>query len=212
MNQEFWALPRIAGGLLVASILVLLAGLVMIYLQGNISGLGTGFQGVAGKGAAASALVTLYRFSIPAVLLQLLGFGLLTILLREAGDRAIASPAFSLLIFSWAVATVEGSFQSSVTVWAAQEYARTGAVPELFEPLRRWVNDPIQRTYMIAYLVSMAGYGWAILRTQFLTPWVGWFSIGWSLTWTLLYLGPVGAPVVAVLFPLVFGGALLFAH
>lgn len=35
--------------------------------------------------------------------------------------------------------------------------------------------------------VAMAGLGWAVLRTDLLESWVGWFSIGWSALWVVGY-------------------------
>jgi hypothetical protein len=73
------------------------------------------------------------------------------------------------------LAMIEGTFQASVTVWAGN--ARTGADPELFEPLRLWMNMWVQRFYVPMGLVAAAAYGWAILETRLLPQWVGWGSI-----------------------------------
>lgn len=121
--------------------------------------------------------------------------------LTEAGDRAISLVALDLLVVTVVFAAIEGTFQSEVTAWAVEEWARTGHVPEFYEPLRQWVNGPIQMVYMTFGLSSMAGYGWAILRTGVLARWVGWATIGWSFAWLVVILATQDS-LPAVLFVL----------
>ncbi len=98
----------------------------------------------------------------------------------------------------------EGTFHSSLTVWAGQQWERTGIVPEFYEPLRDWANRAVQAIYMPFGLLSMAGYGWAILRTGLLPRWIAWVAIAWSLVVLVMVLPP------AVLFvPALFLGIAL---
>lgn len=97
----------------------------------------------------------------------------------------------------------------SVETWAAQEAARTGSVPEVYEPLELWVGDSFGVAYRL-HLVAVAGFGWSILRAGLLTPWVGWVTIGWSFLWLVGSLAGVGAPGVLFIMPAVIGGALLW--
>ena len=61
-------------------------------------------------------------------------------------------------------------------------------MPEIFEPLREWVNGPVQLHYVIFANASMAFYGWAFLRTKVLPRWIGWVTLAWSLALLILAL------------------------
>ena len=95
-----------------------------------------------------------------------------------------------------------------MTAWSGEEWARTGAVPEIFEPLREWVNGPIQFAYTTVAYASMAFYGWAFLRTKVLPRWIGWVTLGWSLAWLIvIFATQTTLPAVFLVFPLFFGVA-----
>lgn len=97
-----------------------------------------------------------------------------------------------------------------MTVWAAQQWEATGSVPEAYEPMHAWVNEAFALSYA-SLLVAMAGFGWAVLRTDLLAPWVGWLSIGWSALWLVGYVFSVGLPAIIVLYPLIYGISLLLS-
>ena len=181
MTKSFWSIQHVAGALLVLGMLITLAGIIVVAIQGKVEGLEAAFKGVEGIGDETSAFRTVGAFSRPGLILMLLGFGTLTVHLTESGDRAISLVALNLLLVTVVFSAIEGTFQSEVTAWAGEEWARTGTTPEFYEPLRQWMNGPVQLVYMTFGLSSMAGYGWAILRTMVLPRWVGWATIGWSL-------------------------------
>ena len=98
----------------------------------------------------------------------------------------------------------------SVETWAAQEAARTGTIPAVYEPVSAWVSDAFTVGY-IAHLGATVGFGLSLLRTGVLAPWVGWSAIGWSILWLGLYPLGVGAPGILLIMPAVIGVALLWA-
>ena len=81
-------------------------------------------------------------------------------------------------------------------------------MPELFEPLREWVNGPIQLRYVTFGNASMAFYGWAFLRTKVLPRWIGWGILIWSLGW-LIVTPVITLPATLIILPLILGVALL---
>jgi len=174
MAGQWLLLPRVVGGVIIIGVLLPAIGALVASFQGNLTGLQAAFRGVESVGDTARGLATVMVFAIPGTILQLIGFALFTLVLRDGGDRAISAVAFGLLFAGLVLATVEGSFQASVTVWAGEQHARSGAVPEFFEPLRQWLNIWLQRVYVPMTLVGVAGYGWAILETGLLPRWVGW--------------------------------------
>ncbi len=144
MTKSFWNTQRKAGALMVLGMLITGAGFIAVTIQGNIQGLEAAFKGVEGIGEAASAFRSLEPFTRPGYVLLLLGFGVFTVRLGEEGDRIISVLALNLFVVFLVVSVLEGTFHSEVTAWAGREWARTGTVPEFFEPLRQWVNGPIQ--------------------------------------------------------------------
>lgn len=57
----------------------------------------------------------------------------------------------------------------------------------------------------------MAGFGWAILRTELLAPWIGWVSIGWSALWIVDDAVGVGIPAIIIIHPVIYGVGLLLS-
>jgi hypothetical protein len=199
---------RIAGAALLVSLVSIVVGLLVVAVQGNLGGLSAGFRGIEGIGKTAVALSVMAKAGFPYILLQLVGFGILAVMLRNAGQGLLATLSFAVLVFASAVSVFRGAFEGTVTVWAAQELAATGSVPDLYEPLHAWTNEVFEIAYA-SLLMAMAGFGWAVLQTELLAHWVGWISIGWSVLWLLGYLFGVGIPAIIALYPLVYGIALL---
>lgn len=201
---------RVGGFLLLLSIVSIGVGLIVAAVQGTFRGLSAGFRGIEGVGESASALSVMAKAGVPYVVFQLLGFGILAVMLRNAGEGMISTLSFALVVFASAVSVLRGAFEGTVTVWAAGELAGTGSVPALYEPLHSWVNDVFEIAY-VSLLLAMAGFGWAVLQTDLLAAWVGWISIAWSGIWFLGYVFGVGIPAVIALYPLVYGLALLLS-
>ena len=199
---------KIAGAALVLSLVSIGIGLIIIGIQGKFGGLAASFSGVEGFGDRASALSTIAKAGIPLTLLQVVGFGILAVMLREEGEASISTVSFGLLILSLALSVFRGAFDGTVTVWAAEQSASSGNVPDLFEPLKAWVGFIFGIAY-VGYFVAMAGFGWGVLRAGILPAWVGWATIGWSVLWVGGYVFNVGLPVFIVIPPLIFGIALL---
>ena len=170
MNGFFDSAERIAGAALLLSILSILVGLLIVATQGRFRGLAAGFMGVEGIGEAASALAVMAKAGLSFALLLVVGFGILAALWRGAGEASIATFSFGFLIVALSVSSIEGTFQGSVTVWAGQQWASTGSIPEMYEALRTWINGTIQPVYIFAYLAAMAGFSLGILRTRLLAP------------------------------------------
>lgn len=201
---------RIGGVALLLSVAAIAVGFGVIAAQGRMHGLTAGFRGVEGVGEAATALSTMAKAGIPSTLLQLAGFGILTVMLRDAGEGILSTLSFGILIFASVVMVIRPTFEGTVTVWAAQEWATNGALPDLYQPLLDWVGSVFAIAYL-SLLVAMAGFGWGILRADLLAPWVGWVSIGWSAVWIVSYVFGVGLPAIIVLYPLIYGIGLLLA-
>jgi hypothetical protein len=200
---------RLAGILLVASLLVLILALIIMI----VSGATPGFSAML-RGSLAEVVPYVATFRLVSLLfavawiVQLLGLGLLTRLLVRAGDEQIAILAFTLILVATILAVVYTTFRMSVELWAGEEAARTGNIPEVFEPLKAWTNDFFRVAYRV-HLLAVAGFGWGILRTGLLAPGVGQAAMGWSVLWLIGGLVGVGAPAIPLIMPAVIGVALL---
>lgn len=201
---------RMGGIALLLSMAAMAVGFSVIAAQGRMQGLTAGFQGVEGVGEAASALSVMAKAGIPYMLLQLIGFGILAVMLRGAGEGVLSTVSFGILVLALAVMVIRPTFEGTVTVWAAREWATTGAVPDLYQLLWDWVGSIFAIAY-VSLLVAMAGFGWGILRADLLAPWVGWVSIGWSVVWIIGYVFGVGLDAIILLYPLIYGVGLMMA-
>jgi len=70
-----------------------------------------------------------------------LGLVLLTTILWAAGDHALAPLGLSAFFFGTGLWVIQLVFRLSVDLWAAQETARTGVVPTVYEPLNLWIRS-----------------------------------------------------------------------
>lgn len=208
MNTGFFTTARVAGLLMLLSIVIILGAVGLIAMQGRLGGMAAAFRGVGPDSGDVSGLRTIARFAVPYTMALLAGFTLFTLQL-QAGDRRPAVVALVLLVIWSVLAAVEGSFHASVTTWAAEEAARTGATPPFFEPLRHWLNSELQLVNMSFALTAMLLFSWSALRTVLLPAWLGWIALAWSLVSFPLYYLVLGAPLIVIVTPLILGLGLL---
>jgi hypothetical protein len=209
MTTEFFTTARIAGILLLLSLLLILGGAGLIAAQGRLEGMAAAFRGVGFATGDASGLRIIARFAVPYLIAQLAGFALLTLLLLKTGNRGAAVVALSFFVVATMISVIEVSFHASVTVWAAGA-ARAGSVPEFYEPLRRWLNYDVQRISISFQLTALLLFSWSALRARVLPAWLGWAALAWSLLSFWLYFSVTGAPAVAILTPLLIGVGLVW--
>jgi len=96
-----------------------------------------------------------------------------------------------------------------VDSWAAQETARTAALPEFYVPLTLWTHA-LFVIYTVLAFSALAAYGGAVLSTRVLPHWVGWLAIVYGLA-GLALVGVTGDadPFLHLVLPLVIGILLL---
>ena len=204
MNTNFFATSRIAGILLLLSILLLLVGLGVIAAQGKLAGMAVAFRGAGPPFRDASGLRIMAGFALPSFMALLAGFTLFAQLLHQAGDRGFALVAMAFLVLGAALIAISTSFQSSVTVWAAPHRS----APEFYEPLRRWMNNEVQITYVSIFLVAMFIFSISVLRVGIISSRLGSIALAWSIFAFPFYLGR-GLPVIIFVSPMLFGIGLL---
>ena len=200
------------GILLIASFLILVLALIITVAGGALPAFADSLQSVesleqmAPYAAMHSAVHYLYGAGW---IVLLLGYGLLTRLLLRGGGEGLAIVAFIVILVAAVLGVIEASLRGSLTIWAAEEATRTGSIPDFYMALRGW-SDWIQRVHMSLAHLSLAGYGWALLRSGLLPPGIGWASIAWGGFWLLaLGVAHVGFPALVFIMPVVIGIALL---
>jgi hypothetical protein len=107
-----------------------------------------------------------------ATFITLPALALLTLALRQAGDRffsVLGLLAFALGAVFW---TIHLAFRVTVLTWAAQELKATGAPPPWLQPWREWAGLMFAIYSVLAYL-GIAAYGGALLETRVLARWIG---------------------------------------
>jgi hypothetical protein len=208
--RDFLNPPRYAGILLVASLLIPLLALIILISSGALSAFSDTLQGSLERMApyAATFRWTNLLYAVGWIV-QSLGFVLLARLLFRAGDEQLAVLAFTAILIATILGLLHATFHMTVAIWAAQEAARNGSLPEVYEPLRMWVGGAFRIAYIL-HLLAVAGFGWGILRTGLLASWMGQAAIGWSLLWVVGFFIGAGAPGLLFLMPAVIGAALLW--
>lgn len=200
---------KIAGLFLLGSLLAGLLALAILIASGSLPAFSASLRGSLAETAPYTGIFRwLLRLWVIGWMLQMLGFGLLARLLVCGGEEQLAILAFLGVLLATLGGVLHGTFHMSVEVWAAQEAARTGSVPEVYEPLRAWASSTFGVGYVV-HLLATAGFGWGILRAGLVSPGIGWAAIGWSVLWLVGYAAGAGAPGVLFIMPAVFGGALL---
>ncbi len=201
---------RLGGLALVLAVFVLAVAFAVIAARGQLRGVGAGFMGVEGVGRDASALATLMRALALFAILQLVGFGILASVMSRAGEQALGLVSFGLWVFGSAAAVIRGVSEGTLTVWAGEKWAETGAVPEIYEPLNAFAQSSFSWYAVIPWLVAAAGFGWGVLRSGVLPSWVGYVAMGWSAVWLLFPLiFRFDLPAILALYPVLFGVGML---
>ena len=205
MNLEPSISLRIAGIILILSVLLPMIWLIIV-TKGDFSGFQASVRGIDGVGQSAIVLNKANRIASFTVVLTLAGYGMLTLLLRESGDSSISLLAFNLLLFSQVFIILQGTFHGTITSWASTELAESGSVPEIFYQLWHWMYSGVQEIYVMLGLLALACFGWAMLTTGLMQPWLGWGLIGFSGVWIVLFLiAGDNLPLVLYIPPLVIG-------
>lgn len=210
MNQPFWTDERVTGSLLVAGLLIGLLAVVIMFA----SGAAPGFAAVGGTLEEMAPYADTFRllngmYTVAWVFLPL-GFALLARLLARAGEEQLALLAFTLALVTAITGVLHGAFHVGLTPWAAEEAARTGSIPEIYQPLRDVADSAFRLGYAGSF-VAMILIGWGILRTGLLPHTLGWVAIGWSALWLIAFLLRAGgAPAIPFIMPAVVGVALLW--
>jgi len=130
-------------------------------------------------------------FVIAAVVVVVLGWGLLERLLEAAGDSILAPSGWVILILSTALVLVAELFSLSKQDWL----------------------QPLIVAHVVLGFLAQALFGVALLQTGLLPGWVGWATILWSLG-MLIYLPAFKSrdiyyPWVHYVAPLMIGISLL---
>lgn len=210
MNTKLFTTSRIAGALMLVSLIILLGAAGYVAAQGRLEGMAAAFRGVGSYATRdASGLRIIARPATIYLMAQLAGFALFTRLLLKAGDQDTAIIALTLFVVWVVLGAIEFSFHASVTVWAAGQ-ARIGTAPEFYEPLRRWLNNDLQLVNMSFLLTALLLFSGSALRARLLPSWIGWSALAWSLLSFPLYFLVFEAPLVYLATPLLLGVGLVW--
>jgi hypothetical protein len=150
-------------------------------------------------------------FFMGSTLVTLLGLALLTTLLRQAGDHIFSYLGLILFVLGVSLWLIQRAVPLSIDLWAAQQMARTGVMPDYYVPLTLW-TQALFIIYSILAYCALAAYGGAILSTRLLPRWMGWLAIVYSLAGlglTVMTAGAAPGPWFQYVLPIVMGTLLL---
>lgn len=151
-----------------------------------------------------------FSLFISGTIVTLLGFALLTGLLRDAGDRTFSQLGLIAALFGAVLWVTYIALSLGISPLAAQETVRTGVIPDYYVPLTQGTNVFFV-IYTILAFSALAAYGGAVLSTRVLPHWIGWLAIVYSLAGLVLagFIAGNVPPLFHYLLPIVIGVLLL---
>ena len=150
-----------------------------------------------------------FRIVLVGWVVAALGYVMLAVLLRDAGDPMISTLAAVLFLIGIASAFVFWAFSVSPTLLAAEEMARTSNVPVYYEILQLSAESSLG-IYQLLGLLATAGFGWALLQTGLVPGWVGWMTLGFGVAWAGVHLrSDETIPLLPMVMQVVIGISLL---
>jgi hypothetical protein len=150
-----------------------------------------------------------FRIILVGWVVAALGYVMLTVLLRDAGDPIISTLASVLFLMGIASAIAFWGFSLTANVLAAEEMARTEIMPEYYKVLVMSAES-LLGVYQLLALLATAGFGWALLQTGILPNWVGWITLGWGILWAGVHIrSDETVPLLPMVMQIVIGISLL---
>jgi hypothetical protein len=213
LSSTFWTEPRFTGVVLILGCLVLGSGLWLYWPIKDEKG--AFIFGLPPREwlRLVFAHPRLWRWGtilfISGVIMTILGLAMFASLFRDAGDRTFSLLGLIASAFGSMLWVISLAFRLSIDPWAAQETAKTAAIPEFYVPLTRWTGV-LFVIYTILAFSALAAYGAAVLSTGVLPHWVGWLAIVYGPAWLGWFAFTGDAPpLLHHLMPLVIGILLL---
>lgn len=168
------ALPRATG-------IVLILGSAVLWI-GAGTFVGMGLEDIHAQNAA--HLFTTGSFFLGSVI-TLAGFTILTALLRQSGQPALADLGLVAFLSGFTFWSIHLVFRAVVMVSAAKELSATGTAPVWYGSWRSWAGV-MYGLYMTMAFLSIAAYGGAMWHG-------GWVGTAWGRTFVAFGLiGAVG--------------------
>ena len=211
-KNAFWTRRRFTGIALILGCFLFLGalGLIPRDAQGNFMVILPLREQLLVIATQTSLFQWSFSLIISGLIVTLLGLAMLTLLLRDAGDRTFSSLALIASLFGDVLVVIYIAFPLGIAPMAAQDTVRTGVVPGYYVQLTLW-TQPLFVIYTILAFSALAAYGGAILSTHVLPHWVGWFALVYALAGLVLAGFTAGnvPPFFHHLMPILIGVLLL---
>lgn len=210
-----WSTSQLAGALLIlGSVLVLSGAGSYAFVKDKDGPLIFGqppreWLRLVGEHLSLWRWATLLFISGPIV--TVMGFGLLTTLLRGAGDQEFAQLGLLAVALGAVVWVIHLAARLTVDPWAARMQAQTGAIPESYTAITMWTGV-LYVVYTILTFTALVLYGGAMLAATLLPHWVGWVSVCYGLAGLVFFAVARDAPpFLHYLMPILLGALLLLS-
>lgn len=186
VGSGFWTGPRIAGLLIIGSMVVLALISLPFYVRGDARAVKAQFRGleVAVGNVRVLRVASLGGGFFTVFLLA--GFTVLGVDLVERGSVLLpVLGTVGMVVFTTAW-VMESAFHTGVTVWAVRRLEDDQTVPDLFEPLKEWLNVWVELLVNPVAFLALIGFAVASMNLDIIPTWAGWVTIAWSAVWTFL--------------------------
>lgn len=152
-DPRFWSIERAAGLFLVLGVVAVLPGLLLFTFRGGQRG---------GAPPSPASYVWERSFVMAAVVLTVIGFGLLEGQLQTSAGRVLARIGATAYLFAGVLGVAAEAL--SLRLGYGQTY-------------------PLIVVYVVVAFLGQAAIGGALLQSGELAAWIGWVTILWNLTW-----------------------------
>ena len=153
-----------------------------------------------------------HTWAIGGVVITVAGLGAFARLLADSGDLVYGTVGFVLFAMGGVVWLVAAAWRLTSHLLASREIERTGTVPGGIEGWGDWFGA-LHRIHLLTAYVSWTFLGSAVVSTVIVSQWIGWLGVGMGVAGALGYValrgGPFAPPILAHLYPLILGIALL---
>jgi len=127
----------------------------------------------------------------------------------------LATIGLALFLLATPIRMLQTIFAATVTVTAADQTTRSGAVPPAYQLLEGFLWG--QPNWALAVFIALTGiglacYGAALLASRRLPRWLGWTLLTSGLLLTLTVIAFGDGPPEAIEVPLLLGGILALRH
>ncbi len=129
----------------------------------------------------------IHAFFLVGVIVNFFGITLLTDALKQQNQNMLPQLAYSAFIIGTILWIIDIAFRVVYTTWAAKQFVEFNEIQNFYVTLRTW-SSSLFSVYMVLAYLATGFIGTALLQSQVLPNWIGWFCIVFGYAGSVLYI------------------------